>query len=267
MSSIGARGAGVAGVLATICLMSAVAAYGQSPADKACPGDQPQHAPFDGRTANFNSVQQSVDKTATLVTDCVEIVGALHEYYVDWPDTNVRDTFTTSGRMSASEKFSDSPTIQSSSLYLGSDRAEVKAGIYRDQTFVEALSDTAKSWVSRFHGSVSTVTVDRPEPERRETLQPVDIEVRLEVDGSVARMSVTDRSEKPHVPLRFSTPPDIRAANGDLPADQLIEKYTVISYPIDREHAVVRHVPLALLNSDRQVIGEIPATVVSGGRR
>jgi hypothetical protein len=245
--------------------MGLAQALGQYADDtKICPGDKPQHAPFDGRTAYFNSVAQPADKAATLVTDCVEIPDAPHEYYVDWPDTNVRETFTSSGRMSAAETFSDSPMLQSSSLYLGADRKEFQAGIYRDASLREALSDAVKSWISHFHGAVSTISTDRPEPERRKELQRVDVEVRLDVDGTTANFSVTERSQEPHAPLRVRTPEEIRRANEHAPPDLPLAKETVvIRFQIDREKAAVLHVPLILTNSDHRIVGAIPATVIT----
>jgi hypothetical protein len=231
---------------------------------KICPGEKPQHAPFDARTAYFNSVPQRADNSATLVTDCVEVANAPQEYYVDWPDTNVRETFTSSGRASAAETFSESPTLQSSSLYLGANRKEFQAGIYRDPSFREALSDAVKSWISHFHGAVSTVSTDRPESERRSELQRVDLEVRLDVDGTTANFSVTDRSEGSHAPLRVRTPEEIRRANEHAPPDlPLTKEATGVSFQIDREKAVVLHVPLILTNSDHRIVGAIPAVVVT----
>ena len=80
-------------------------------------------------------------------------------------------------------------------------------------------------------------------------------------------LRVANRSEDPRGQLRFAVPQEVRRANKEAPADAELGKSTVVTYAIDRETATVRHVPLVLLNSDRQVVGAIPAAVAASEPR
>jgi hypothetical protein len=269
MRDVSLTGVSLASVLAIFVpfvLGGAVAdAAGPSPD---CPSAHGQRVPFDQTTVTFDSVAATLDAETAQVTYCVRVSDAPHEYLVDWGDVNVKDVFTHDGFLSASRTFSGKLTIGSSTVYFGANRTDFQVGILREETIVGALTGKIIEGISSFHGSVSMLPVDRPEPERREKLQVANVQVSFKLDNSQVQFVAVDLAEGSRASLLLATPIELTRANNEIPSEiQLEPKGRPYFYQVDPNFAVLRRVAVTLRNSDHKDVGTIPVTLLTDKRQ
>jgi hypothetical protein len=80
-------------------LLSAQLTSAQTAADfrKLCPSSKPLQLKFESAIVNVDSVSDQVSKGRSEIINCVQIVDAKHEYYVDLVGTNLSNVWTQDG--------------------------------------------------------------------------------------------------------------------------------------------------------------------------
>jgi hypothetical protein len=239
-----------------------------------CPGARTgQSVPFDDTTVVFDSVPSSLNEKATQITYCVRFAGVPHEYFIDWNDVGLKDVFTRNGFLSSSLTIAGLPIIGSSTAYVGVNRVPFALGILREQTLKDSAAELFQNvlnWVSsRFHGSISTVVSTRPEAERREKLQPVDLEFTAEkTNAGEVTFRFVDHAKDRKARIEFEPPEEIRQRNDDIPKGVTItQEEGALHYKVDPATAIHKRVAVTLHNSDYQKIAVIPVVLfIDGGR-
>ena len=216
-------------------------APGASLASPLCPRAKAQKNPFDETSVTFDSVSEKRDERSTLVTYCVHVDAPKNKYLVDWPDTNMKDVFTdTDGDLQSSRVVSGDPSVTSSVVYFGANRTRFDVGAFKEATILGELNDFI---VSRFRGAISTAATSRPEEERREKAQPVNLEVSVAKTGGAVTISAIDRSQEPRLTISLEMPPELFKANPDLTRSLRFDpKGSSAQYKVDSKSAVLHRV-------------------------
>jgi hypothetical protein len=235
-------------------------------ADSLCPGAKTQRIPFDDTSVAFDSVaQKKGDGRSIHVIYCVRVDAPKHDYLVDWPDTNLKDVFTNeTGELHSSRDFSGETSVTSSVVYFGANRTRFDVGALREATIGGELHDLL---VSKFRGAVSTAAISRPEEERREKAQSVDLEVSVSLiaDDEIL-ISAIDRSPEDHEAIDLEIPNQLRQKNTESPRSLPFTRMGhAAKYFVDPKTVAVQQVSGKLLNSDNQEIGTIPIEIIASG--
>jgi hypothetical protein len=242
-------------------------------AQSVCPGAKPQRIPFDETSVAFDSVAEKGDGRSIHVTYCVHVDAPRHDYLVDWPDTNLKDVFTRkTGELSSSRDFFGETSVTSSVVYLGANRTRFDVGALREASLLGELHGLIVSSfhgavsTTKFHGAVSNTAINRPEEERRETAQPVDLEVSLLMWDNTITISAFDRSPEDHQAIDLEIPYRLRQKNPGLPKSLAFRRIgDEAKYTVDPKTATTQLVSGKLVNSDNQEIGTIPVEIITSG--
>lgn len=244
-----------------------------SPAQSLCPGAKTQRIPFDETSVAFDSVAEKKDGRSIHVTYCVHVDAPKHDYLVDWPDVNLKDVFTDkTGELHSSRDFSGETSVTSSVVYFGANRTRFDVGALREATIPGELYGLIMSQfhgavsTTKFHGAVSTTAISRPEEERSEKAQPVDLEVSLDMWDNTITISAVDQSPEDHQAIDLEIPYQLRQKNRELPKSLAFRRGgDEAKYTVDPKTATTRLVGGKLLNSDHQEIGTIPVEIITSG--
>ena len=236
-------------------------------ADPACPGQHGQSAPYETTKVTFDSVAAKIDADISQIVNCAAVANAKQEYLIDWSEANLNNVFTQGGAVRSSHNVSGKLTLGGSTVYFGADRTAFTVGIQQEETVLGALKGKFIEAISSFHGSVSTVSVDRPPTVRQEKLQPVEFQATARFDGPEAQFAVSNQAKVNGGGLSIATPTELIRANKEIPEQiPLTQAPRFYTYPIDPKSAVLKTVAVKLRNSDRQEIGTIQLTIVTDRR-
>jgi hypothetical protein len=245
--------------LCVACVIVAVfgrgAAAQQSPQDfrSICPTNSAQQLLFESKKILVDSALRNLGKGREEVINCIHILDAKHEYYVDLVGTNLQNVWTQNGGyLAVNDPFvTRAAEYQPTLLYVGPNRARYDVKILREKSKIGALFDDVVTWL------VASLPTQRAEPEKN--LRPVVLEFHAYRSASTVKLEFRDRAPGSAEPIAFRFSDMVGNRIPTLRGQTLLigRETASLGYELPKGESIVLPAQIYFLNADKSPVASM----------